>query len=219
MQTPKQADHKEDWDSDMTPDLNLPVQVFDSEMESTHDTPVPDSEATQVVTDTDSQMTTQNFKESQGEGLPYTQQGEVADSTQDVPVGTQKIITLGTGLDGTYSNYSSAVVSQTFATAGNTLATLGEETEETPNICSNPIESADTANADTVMFEATDHNEPSLAKTHVIEPTNISQEHTTENPEKSTALVFESADINELPRADNLQENQLQVWSYFFLHD
>ncbi|XP_047497942.1 uncharacterized protein LOC125044984 isoform X4 [Penaeus chinensis] len=211
LQTPRQTHQEVGWDSDITPDLNLPIQVLDSEIESLHDTPTPDSQATQVVADTDSQRTTQFMKEPQREGLLYTQEGEGVDSTQDVPVGTQKIITLGTGLDETYSNYSPGGASQAFATAGNTVATLGEEVEEMTNICSNPFDSTTVADADTVRVSTSSCNETSMTNTFVTEPANTSQEHTAVNPGKSAALVFESADIQELPGTSNLQEIQSQV--------
>nr|XP_027229292.1 uncharacterized protein LOC113821064 isoform X3 [Penaeus vannamei] len=209
-QTPKQVSQEVGWDSDMTPDINLPTQVLDSEMESLQDTPTPDSQATQVVADTDSQKTTQFIRKSEGERLLSTYPGEVVDSTQDVPVGTQKI-TLGTGLDESFSIYSPAGASQAFATAGNTVATLGEEVEEMTDICSNPVDSTTLADADTVQVSKSSCNETSVTNTFVTEPANTSQEHTTENPGKSAALIFESADIQKSAGGSDLQENQSQV--------
>lgn len=189
LQTPKQGHQEVSWDSDMTPDLSLSMQVLDSEMESSHDTPAPDSQTTQIVAATDSQKTIQFIKEPQGEGFLYTQEGEVVSSTQDVPVGTQKIITLGTGLDETFSNYSPVGASQAFATTGNT-----EEVEEITNICSNPVDSTTSADADTAQIGTCSCNETSVTNKFVTKPVNTSQDQITEHPEKSAAFVFESAD-------------------------
>lgn len=202
LQTPKRGHQEVSWDSDMTPDLSLSMQVLDSEMESLHDTPAPDSQTTQIVAATDSQKTIQFIKEPQG---------EVVDSTQDVLVGTQKIITLGTGLDETFSNYSPGSASQAVATAGNTVATLGEEVGEMTNICSHPFNSTTLADADTVQVSTSSCNETSVINTFVTEPASTSQGHTAENPGKSAPLVFESADLQELPGALNLQEHKSQV--------
>ncbi|XP_047497701.1 uncharacterized protein LOC125044788 isoform X2 [Penaeus chinensis] len=211
LQTPEQGHQEVGSDSDMTPDLRQPMQVLDSEMGSSHDIPAPDSQATQVVADPDSQRTTQFMKEPQGEGLFYTQEGEVVDSTQDVPVGTQKIITLGTGFDETFSCYNPVNASQVFATAGNTVATLEEEVEEMTNICSNPVDSTTAADTGTTQVSTSHCNETSMANKYVTEPVNTSQEQIAEHPEKSAALVFESADIRELPGSSNLEEHQSQV--------
>lgn len=180
LQTPKQGHQEVSWDSDMTPDLSLSMQVLDSEMESSHDTPAPDSQTTQIVAATDSQKTIQFIKEPQG---------EVVDSTQDVLVGTRKIITLGTGLDETFSNYSPVGASQAFATTGNT-----EEVEEITNICSNPVDGTTSADADTAQIGTCSCNETSVTNKFVTKPVNTSQDQITEHPEKSAALVFESAD-------------------------